>query len=245
MSSKIVIQAGWDDVPHIAPEAKAELLAAIPPYQREARSKGIPDMGSGAVYPIAPEDYITDRKPDPLWPRAFGLDVGWQETAAVWVAWDPEVSFAIAYAEYYRGQAEPAVHAAAIRAQGDWIPGAIDPASSASSQKDGERLIEQYAELGLILYPADNAVTAGTTLLFNVLSTGQLKIARHCSHLLKQMKMYRRDEKGRIIKKNDHACDALRYACMTGPLIRKTKPAKVTVDNWLRPSLGAGGGWAG
>jgi hypothetical protein len=32
--------------------------------------------------------------------------------------------------------------------------------------------------------------------------------------------------------------------CMTGPLIRRTKPAKLSVDNWLRPNVGAGG-WAG
>lgn len=219
------------------------MLAAIPPYQRGSRSKGIPDMGSGAVYPIAQEEYITDLKPDALWPRSYGLDVGWQETAAVWLAWDPEANFAIAYDEYFRAQAEPAIHAAAIKAKGEWIPGAIDPASSASSQKDGEKLIEQYQELGLRLSPADNAVTAGTTLVYNVLSTGQLKISRRCVHLLKQLKMYRRDEKGKIVKKNDHGPDALRYGCMTGPAIRRTKPAKLNVDNWLRPNLSSG--WLG
>lgn len=220
------------------------MLDAIPPYQRDARSKGIPDMGAGAVYPLAPEDYTTDRKPDPLWPRAYGLDVGWEQTAATWLAWDPEASFGLVYDEYFRGQAEPAIHAAAIRAKGDWIPGAIDPASAGSSQKDGEKLIETYVELGLVLTPADNAVTAGTTLIYNLLSTGQLKIARHCVNLLKQMKMYRRDERGRIVKKNDHGPDALRYGCMTGPKIRRTRPAKISVDNWLRPDLNAGG-WAG
>jgi hypothetical protein len=51
LPTKITIQAGWDDVPHLTEEAKREMLEAIPPYQREARSKGIPDMGAGAVYP--------------------------------------------------------------------------------------------------------------------------------------------------------------------------------------------------
>jgi hypothetical protein len=58
------------------------------------------------------------------------------------------------------------------------------------------------------------------------------------------MKMYRRDERGRIVKRNDHGPDALRYACMTGPAIRRTKPAKLSIDNWLRPDLGASG-WSG
>jgi phage terminase large subunit-like protein len=47
-SGKFVVQATWDDVPHLSAEAKAELLASIPPYQREARSKGVPQLGSGA-----------------------------------------------------------------------------------------------------------------------------------------------------------------------------------------------------
>lgn len=244
MPDKIAISGSWWDVPHLTEEARQEMLRAVPPYQRDARSKGIPDLGAGAVYPIAQDEYITDRVPDPSWPRAYGFDVGWSESAAVWIAFDREESFAIAYDEYYRGQAEPAIHAAAIRAKGDWVPGAVDPAAAGSSQLDGSKLIEVYSELGLHLTPADHSVTAGTTKVWNLLSTGQLKIARHCTHLLRQMKMYRRDDKGRIHKKDDHGPDALRYGVMTGPLIMRTKPAKLSVDNWLRPELGAGG-WAG
>jgi hypothetical protein len=238
--SKITIQAGWDDVPHLTEAAKTEMLAVIPEYQRDARRKGLPDMGAGAVYPMGQEEYITDRKPEDSWPRCYGLDVGWDETAAVWLAWDREGQVVYAYDEYFRGQAEPAIHAAAIRSKGDWIPGAVDPAAMGSSQIDGKQLAEVYAQLGLELALADNSVTAGTTKLWNLLSTGQLKIARHLTHLLKQMKLYRRDEKGRIIKKADHGCDALRYAVMTGPQIFKMKPAKLSLDSWV-----AGGTWAG
>lgn len=242
-NDKIAISASWWDVPHITEEARQEMLRAVPPYQRDARSKGIPDLGAGAVYPISQDDYITDRKPEADWPRAYGFDVGWNESAAVWIAFDRENSLAIAYDEYFRGQAEPAVHAAAIRSKGDWVPGAVDPAAAGSSQLDGSRLIEVYAELGLNLTPADNSVTAGTTKVWNLLSTGQLKIARHCVHLLKQMKMYRRDDKGRINKKDDHGPDALRYCVMTGPAIMRTRPAKLSAENWLRPNFQTG--WAG
>ena len=244
MPNKIVVTGTWWDVPHLSEQARHEMLSIVPPYQRDARSKGIPDLGAGAIYPITQDDYITDRKPDPAWPRAYGLDVGWNELAVVWIAFDREQSFAIAYDEYYRGEAEPAVHAAAIKAKGDWIPGTIDPAAVGSSQLDGTKYIEVLTEMGLHLTPADNAVTAGITRVWNLLSTGQLKIARHCLHLLKQLKMYRRDEKGRIVKKHDHGCDALRYGCMTGPAIMRTAPAKLALDSWLSPST-PGGAWAG
>ncbi|ELP3919281.1 terminase family protein [Escherichia coli] len=44
--------ATWDDAPHLTEEDKAELLAGYPAYQHEMRSKGIPVLGSGAVYPF-------------------------------------------------------------------------------------------------------------------------------------------------------------------------------------------------
>jgi hypothetical protein len=219
------------------------MLAAIPPYQREARRNGHPDMGAGAVYPINPDDYITDRQVEDSWPRAYGFDVGWAESAAVWLAWDREGQVIYAYDEYFRGQAEPAIHAAAIKSKGEWVPGTVDPASAGSSQIDGRKLIEVYAEIGLNLTPADNSVDAGTTKIWNLLSTGQLKISRHLTHLLKQLKMYRRDDKGRIVKRDDHGCDALRYGVMTGPEIFALKPAKLSLENWMGASNPAG--WLG
>ena len=220
------------------------MLAATPEYQRAARSRGEPDMGAGAVYPISQDEYITDRKPEETWPRAYGLDVGFSETAAVWLAWDREARVCIAYDQYFRGQAEAAVHAAAIRSKGAWVPGAVDPAAMGSSQIDGKNLMDVYRDLGLELTAADNAVTAGTTLLWNLFSTGQLKIMRHLTHLLRQLKIYRRDEKGRIVKRDDHGPDALRYASMTGPSIMRTKPANLSLDSWLAPAA-PGGGWLG
>ena len=57
------------------------------------------------------------------------------------------------------------------------------------------------------------------------------------------MKMYRRDDKGRIVKKDDHGPDALRYGIMTGPDVMKIKPAKFSLEKWMSPS--GSGGWVG
>ena len=58
--SKLVVGATWDDVPHLSPEQKAELWGSIPPYQRDARSKGIPQLGSGAIYPVPESEIVVD-----------------------------------------------------------------------------------------------------------------------------------------------------------------------------------------
>lgn len=44
--------ATWNDAPHLSEDDKNRLLAGYPEYQRDMRSKGIPVLGSGAVYPF-------------------------------------------------------------------------------------------------------------------------------------------------------------------------------------------------
>jgi len=48
-----------DEAPHLSPEAREELWKSIPSYQRDARTKGIPQLGSGAIYKIADEDILS------------------------------------------------------------------------------------------------------------------------------------------------------------------------------------------
>ena len=217
--AKWSICVGWDDVPHIDEATKAELIAATPVHERDARTRGIPSLGSGMIYRVPEERYLVEAdsvKLSPFWPRAFGLDVGWNRTAAVWGAWDPQSDTVYIYSEHYVAQAEPAVHAAAINSRGAYIPGAIDPASAGASQSDGKRLIEEYSALIPEIYPADNSVEAGILAVYRRLTEGRLKIMANCVNLLAEMRVYRRDENGRIVKKNDHAVDALRYLIQTG-----------------------------
>lgn len=212
VSPKHVTMCGWSDVPHLDEKTKAELLASTPPHLRDARSKGTPSLGSGAIYPV-PESEITV-EPFALpayWPRLYGIDVGWNRTAAIWLAHDRDTDTVYAYSEHYRGQAEPSVHAGAIKARGDWVPGLIDPAARGRSQKDGEQLLQLYRDNGLRLEIADNSVEAGIFDVWTRLSEGRFKIWTSCKNWLAEYRIYRRDDKGHIIKKNDHLMDATRY----------------------------------
>lgn len=211
-----IVRATWDDAPHLGEAEKNELMASLPPYQRDARSKGIPQLGSGAIYPIPESEFICDPFEIPRhWRRVYGLDVGWNNTAAAWLAHDSESDVVYLTHDYKRGQAEPAVHAAAIRARGD-MPGVIDPASRGRAQRDGEQLIWLYKEQGLALNIANNAVEAGIFAVYERLTTGRLKVFSTCQQTLAEFRLYRRDEKGRVVKDNDHLMDALRYAIMSG-----------------------------
>lgn len=217
--------AGWSDVPHLSEQAKRELLDATPPHLRDARSKGIPTLGSGAIYPVPEDDFLVDPFDIPLWwPKAYALDVGWNRTAATWGAVDLQTDTIYLYSEYYRGQAEPEIHAGAIKARGEWIKGVIDPAARGRSQVDGKRLIVEYQKLGLNISPADNAVEAGLYAVWSRLSAGRLKVFRTLSNWQAERRLYRRDENGKIVKENDHLMDTTRYLVMSGTSVASVKP---------------------
>lgn len=224
--ARICVQATWDDAPHLTQKQKDDLWAAIPPHQRDARAKGIPQLGSGVIYPIAESDIVCEPFEIPVYFRkAYGLDVGWKRTAAIWAAYDPDNDIAYLYAEHYRGEAEPAVHAQAIKSKGEWIPGVIDPASRGRSQHDGEQLYKAYRDdLGLKITIADNAVEAGIFEVWQRLSSGRLKVFPSCRNFLSEFRIYRRDEKGKVVKENDHLMDAARYLCMSGLQVSAQPP---------------------
>jgi hypothetical protein len=106
------------------------------------------------------------------------------------------------------------------------VPIAIDPASRGRGQKDGAQLYQDYFDLGLDLVKADNSVEAGIYRVWQMLSSGRLKIFKTCRALLEEYRLYHRDEKGQIVKENDHLCDAWRYCMMTGVDYGQPKPSE-------------------
>lgn len=204
--------ATWDDAPHLTEKDKADLMASLPPHQRDARTKGVPALGSGAVFQISEADISCNPFEIPKhFKRLYGFDVGWNNTACAWGAYDAEADVIYVTHTYKRGQAEPATHAQAIKERGDWILGAIDPASRGRAQADGEQLIALYRGQGLNLILADNAVEAGIFDMYERMATGRLKVFSTCFEFFAEYRLYRRDEKGKIVKQNDHVMDAARY----------------------------------
>ncbi len=150
--SRTYITCTWQQVGHLDQDEIDEMFKALPPHQRDARSKGIPSLGSGAIYPVPESDFVI---------QPFVLP------------------------KHYK-------HA-----------------------------------YGLNVQPADNAVEAGLYAVWERLSTGRLKVFNTCTSLLDEYRIYRRDEKGRIVKDNDHIMDALRYLVMSGiNIARQDVPAK-------------------
>ena len=225
--AKFALQVTWDDVPHLSEEQKAELIRSISPHLRDARTKGIPHLGAGAIYPYSEDDIKVDPFPiPPYWPKAYGLDVGWNRTAAVWCAYDPDSGTYYLYSEHYQGAGVPAVHASAIKARGRWITGAIDPGSRVTNQADGSCLFNSYAEEELNIQLAQNAVESGILKVQQLIESGRFKVFSTLKNWFSEFGGYMRDEKtGKVKEKQeDHLMDATRYLIMACPDILSLEP---------------------
>ena len=214
--SRHVVCCGWDDVPHIDPKYREDAIREYLPHEVEARTKGIPTKGSGAIYPV-PEEYITVSPFNipPYFRRAFGMDFGWTHpTSMVWGAQDPASGIIYLYSEHCLSRATPPIHATAIKQRGTWIRGCCDPAGGGSSQKDGTMLIDDYSLLDIDLTPArggQGSKEVRISKVLTLLESGQLKVFSSLTKWFEEYRIYRRDEQGNIVKQHDDLMDATQY----------------------------------
>lgn len=225
-----LITASWDDAPHLDEKAKEQILSSLPPHERELRSKGIPVLGSGLVYPIDDKDILCDPFPIPAhYPRLVGLDMGWDHsTAAVWAAWNLDTDTVYLYDCYKAKKQVPEIHAAAIKARGAWT--VIWPHDG--NRRDsygGPTLADQYRKLGVKMHyqhfsnpPAPgekegqggNAVEPGIMEILSRMNTGRFKVFSTMKDWFDEKRMYHRKD-GVIVTMNDDLMAATRYAVMS------------------------------
>jgi phage terminase large subunit-like protein len=236
-----VIQIGWRDAPHLTPEIIAQMSKKFLPSQLRARSEGIPAIGEGAIYPIDIDEISVDPFKIPeTWPKCYGLDVG--KTAVVWLAWDKDADVVYAYDCYFSTEYNPTLHTEAIKARGP-IPGVIDPSSLQSNQMDGQNLFVIYKTRGLNLEWERTGVESGIQEVWMRLSTGRLKFFTSLTRLRMEFQRYHRQKsetvfgvQDKIVKKDDHCIDALRYGIVSGLKRAKTglppRPEKLSAFDY-------------
>lgn len=231
--SRFVVNISWDEVPHLSAAEKQELWASIPAYQRDARSRGIPLLGEGRIYPFDDERIKVPAFTMPReWPRCFGLDTdaGAGFTAIVWFAWDREAQTVYLYDCYKSDSRSLSDHIDALRTRGRglksnpmWIPGVGDARGLMVKEEDSIMVIEAYREKGADIEHPDKAVEAGIQDLYDLLNQRRFRVFEHCHDWFSEFRMYHR-RKGKIVKVNDHLMDATRYAVRSGLARAKVQP---------------------
>ena len=215
---KFAVMVTWEEVPHLSKDEKEKLLSSYSPFERDARTKGLPFAAVGLIYQVRDEETIIEPFDIPdNWARAYGFDPSPTRSAIVWGARDPNTGVTYIYDECIKERVEPVILAHAIKSRGEWVPGVIDPQMAQSTQYDQRRLFDVFCEFDLDLDLADNAVEAGIAKCQDRFSTGQLKIFKTLEYLRRELRTYRRDDTGRVDR--NQTCDfadAMRYLVMSG-----------------------------
>lgn len=219
-NGKYHIQATWDDNPYLSEETKSHLRASLKPYEREAREKGIPSFGTGLVYQIPESEYLIAPFEIPShWPKVSGMDIGFNPapTAVVFLAHDRSTDTLYLYKEYAVTQQTPAQHASSLLMMGlDRIRTLCDPSVNQGSQYDGVKLIEHYKKAGLRLIPGRYAKEVAISEVINRIRTNRFKVFNTCRKYMAEKRKYSRDDKGRLIKRDDHLMNALEFVILDG-----------------------------
>lgn len=243
-----------DDVEHYTDEQKRQIIASYPEHEREARTKGIPMLGSGRIFPVA-EEVIRE---SPLatipkhWKQLIGSDFGWDHpTAFVHVALDPDADCVHVMKAYRRAREIPLVHAAAIKPWGEWIPVAW-PRDALQHDKGGscEQLSQQYRDHGLRMLsePASFGdkrgfgVEAGIAEMLERMRTGRFKVDANLADWWEEFRMYHRKD-GQVVKEREDLICATRYAVM---MLRYALPAEFAPkprDRYATRSAYGGTSW--
>jgi phage terminase large subunit-like protein len=218
---RAVINMTIDDAEHYTPEERAKIIASYPAHEREARTKGVPSLGAGLIFPVMEEDIVCDPFQIPeYWPQIGGLDFGWDHpTAAARLAWDRDTDTVYLTHTYRQRQATPIIHAAAVKKWGSWLPWSW-PHDGNNDTAAGENLQSQYRAQGLAMLhdrctfvDGSNSVEAGLMEMLDRMQTGRWKVFRNCVEWLEERRMYHRKD-GKVVKERDDTISASRYAMM-------------------------------
>jgi phage terminase large subunit-like protein len=211
-----------DEVEHFTPERRAEIIASYPEFERNARTKGIPQLGSGRVFPINEQDIKSSafQIPD-HWAHICGLDFGWDHpTAAVHCVWDRDGDVFYVIDAVRAKHQTPVLFADQVKRWGAWLPWAWPHDGLQHDKGSGKQLAAQYRAQGLKMLPihatfenSTNGVEAGVTEMLERMQTGRLRVFFHLHEWLEEFNLYHRKE-GKIVKFTDDLISATRYALM-------------------------------
>ncbi|OCO98900.1 MULTISPECIES: terminase family protein [unclassified Ensifer] len=230
---RTVVTMTIDDAEHYSPEERAKIVASYPAHEKEARTKGVPTLGSGRIFPVTEEQIRVEPFEIPRhWVQIGGLDFGWDHPfAAALCAWDRDADVFYVTRCYREREATPIIHAASLKPWGAWLPWAWPHDGLQHDKGSGEQLAAQYRGQGLAMLSdratfddGTNGVEAGISDMLQRMQTGRFKVFSTCGDWFEEFRLYHRKD-GRIVKERDDVLSASRYALMM------KRFARVKADN--------------
>jgi len=168
---------------------------------RGSRTRGIPVLGSGRIFPVSENIIAIEQRAFPThWPRIGGMDFGWDHPfAAVELFWDRDtdtvyVSKLIACEKQRRSFTPARCELGALR----W-----------AWPRDGKRKTLEGAGIAL----AEQYRAQGLNLLHEHAQYDSGSVSRHLNDWWEEFRLYHRKD-GRVVKEGDDLMSATRYAIM-------------------------------
>jgi phage terminase large subunit-like protein len=216
-----------DDALHIRPEVRERMIAGYLPHEREARTRGVPTLGSGRIF-MTPEEGITEARITDVpayWKKIWGIDIGiGHPFAAVLLLWDADGDILHVHHTIRMADALPILHASAMRPVGLQVPVAWPKDAGDRDRGTGEPISKLYKAQGLKMldqhahWPDGHgghsmSTEAGLLEWDERERTGRLKVASHLSDWLEERRFYHRKD-GQIVKIKDDLLSATRIGIM-------------------------------
>ncbi len=231
--------------PYVSAVEREILFAFLTPDEQKARKQGTFIQLGGLIYPMWDRNIhvIPEFEPPKDWLDVGSLDHGFSNaTAWLWTSVDPDGRMFV-YDEHYRSGLVVADHARAVHEHNkthgrvpDYYVG--DPSIRNTDPITGTSVLIEYMENDIQIVLANNDVRAGinrvaTALLGRQAADGKryptLHITENCTDLIREISRYRwatwatkknekkNNKKEEPHKKEDHACDSLRYMVASRP----------------------------
>ncbi len=235
-----VVSMTIDDVQHYTEEEKQTIIASYPPHELEARTKGIPVLGSGRIFPLLEDALACEHRDFPShWPRIGGMDFGWDHPfAAVELVWDRDSDTVYVSRTHRMKEATPVLHAASLRNWGKELRWAWPRDGRRETLEGaGVALAEQYSAQGLNMLhthaqfeDGSVSVEAGLMQMLTRMQTGRFKVFKHLNDWFEEFRLYHRKD-GKVVKEGDDLMAATRYALM----MLRFASTKAAYDKFRRP----------
>ena len=231
-----LIRATWDDAPHLTEARKELLLKQMSPHEREMRSKGVPTMGSGLVFPVPDDQLMVDPVEIPAWwPRIMGVDFGWDHPFAIaCLAHDLDSGNVYVYDTFKQTKMKIADQGMAMKHRGgDWMWIAWPHDGMKHDPQSGRPLRDIFEEdYGLLMleepfsnppqpgqaeHSGGQGVEVGLHAMLQAMEEGRFKVFKTCGEFFEEKATYHRKmntKTGRVelVKLRDDVLAATRYA---------------------------------
>ncbi|MGB0843700.1 MAG: terminase large subunit domain-containing protein [Alphaproteobacteria bacterium] len=218
-----VVHMTIDEVKHINWRVKKRIIASYPEYERDARTKGLPSMGSGRIFTTDEAKLKVKRFPIPdHWLTLGGIDFGWDHpTAAVKLAWDRDADHVYVVEAYRKAKQTPSVHAETIKGWGAALQIAWPHDGLQHDKGSGRSLAEVYSGVGLKMLPeharmetGGNSLEASLMAWIERIDAGRFSVFENLELWFEEYRTYHRKE-GKIVAIRDDLMSATRYALMS------------------------------